>query len=133
VTRILLLDIPKPDDLEWLNSNDRRFRFNKTRLTKAWRELGAEAVVNERRRRMKAWEDYLFSFQGRVHVVASFWKPTRTHYDPNNLWPTVKAICDGLTDAGLWADDDHEHVIGPDMRHGGYGAARVVLRIEEER
>jgi crossover junction endodeoxyribonuclease RusA len=124
VTRILLLDIPKPDDLEWLNSNDRRFRFNKTRLTKAWRLLGFVAVRNAGQPE---------PFEGRVHVVASFWKPTRTHYDPNNLWPTVKAICDGLTDAGLWADDDHEHVIGPDMRHGGYGAARVVLRIEEER
>jgi crossover junction endodeoxyribonuclease RusA len=133
VTRILLLDIPKPDDLEWLNSNDRRFRFNKTRLTKAWRRLGYEAIL----RGSGACPDETLHvanpFAGRVHVVASFWKPTRTHYDPNNLWPTVKAICDGLTDAGLWADDDHEHVIGPDMRHGGYGAARVVLRIEEER
>ncbi|MGN6722767.1 MAG: hypothetical protein ACTHJM_09155 [Marmoricola sp.] len=125
MTRILLLDITKPDDLEWLNSNDRRFRFNKTRLTKAWRYEGFLAAISTPGGTMP--------FAGRVHVVASFWKPTRTHYDPNNLWPTVKAICDGLTDAGLWADDDHEHVIGPDMRHGGYGAARVVLRIEEER
>jgi crossover junction endodeoxyribonuclease RusA len=123
VTRILLLDIPKPDDLEWLNSNDRRFRFNKTRLTKAWRYEGFLTAIST--------PGGTTPFEGRVHVVASFWKPTRTHYDPNNLWPTVKAICDGLTDAGLWADDDHEHVVGPDMRHGGYGAARVVLRIEE--
>jgi crossover junction endodeoxyribonuclease RusA len=132
MTRILLLDIPKPDDLEWLNSNDRRFRFNKTRLTKAWRGLGVQAV-RKALGTTPVENESPNTFEGRVHVVASFWKPTRTHYDPNNLWPTLKAICDGLTDAGLWADDDHEHVIGPDMRHGGYGAARVVLRIEEER
>jgi crossover junction endodeoxyribonuclease RusA len=122
VTRILILEIAKPDDFEWLNSNDRRFRFNKSRLTAAWRKLGHDSVPPTS-----------LPFGGRVHVVASFWKPTRQHYDPNNLWPTVKAICDGITDAGLWADDDHEHVEGPDMRHGGYGAARVVLRIEEVR
>jgi hypothetical protein len=125
VTRILILDVPKPEGLEWLNSNDRRFRFNKAKLTKAWRREGFLAAVGT--------PGGSTAFRGRVHVTARFWKPTRAHYDPNNLWPTVKAICDGFTDAGLWVDDDHEHVIGPDMRHGGYGAARVVLRIEEER
>jgi hypothetical protein len=122
VSRILILEVPKPEGLEWLNSNDRRFRFNKAKLTKAWRALGHNAVPHD-----------AMPFESRVHVTARFWKPTRAHYDPNNLWPTVKAICDGFTDAGLWVDDDHEHVEGPDMRHGGYGAARVVLTIEEVR
>lgn len=118
--RILYVDILKPDGLEWLNSNDRRYRFNKSKLTKAWRELGRLTLPLNTP-----------PFSGRVHVVAKFWKPTRAHYDPNNLWPTVKAICDGFTDRGLWEDDDHIHVEGPDMRHGGYGPARVVIEIEE--
>jgi hypothetical protein len=132
VTRILILEVPKPDDLDWLNSNDRRFRFNKAKLTREWRGLGVKAV-RKALGTTPVENESPNMFQSRVHVTARFWKPTRAHYDPNNLWPTVKAICDGLTDAGLWADDDHEHVEGPDMRHGGYGAARVVLTIEEVR
>jgi hypothetical protein len=36
---------------------------------------------------------------------------------------------DGLVDAGFLVDDDHLHVEGPDMRHGGKGQARVILTI----
>jgi hypothetical protein len=61
--------------------------------------------------------------------AAHIWKPRRGRYDPNNLWPTVKAVVDGFVDAGLLADDDHLHVIGPDMRHGGVGPAALVLEI----
>lgn len=30
--------------------------------------------------------------------------------DPHNYFLTVKAICDGLTLAGVWEDDDSRHV-----------------------
>lgn len=33
--------------------------------------------------------------------------------DPSNAAPTVKALIDGMTDAGVWPDDDSTHVIGP--------------------
>jgi crossover junction endodeoxyribonuclease RusA len=36
--------------------------------------------------------------------------------DPGNLSHTVKPLIDGLTEAGLWADDDSSHLIGPDPR-----------------
>jgi hypothetical protein len=64
-----------------------------------------------------------------VHVLAHVWKPRAGRYDPNNLWPTVKAVVDGLVEAGFLADDDHVHVLGPDMRHGGKGGPCLVLEI----
>lgn len=121
---IVILDIPKPSGVDWISSNSRLHLHRKAKLTKEWRAAGYTAVC-------VAFGAQPKPFERPVHVTATFWKPTKAHYDPNNLWPTVKAICDGITDAGLWVDDDHQHVIGPDMRHGGYGPERVIIRIEE--
>lgn len=30
--------------------------------------------------------------------------------DAPNLYPTIKPIIDGFTDAGLWEDDDYKHI-----------------------
>ena len=30
--------------------------------------------------------------------------------DPPNMWPTVKPVIDGMTEAGLWIDDDSSHI-----------------------
>lgn len=46
--------------------------------------------------------------------------------DPANWHPTAKALVDGLVDAGLLADDDATHLLGPDMRIGPVGARGVV-------
>jgi len=73
------------------------------------------------------WEPHA----GRVHIFAHIWKPRAGRYDPNNLWPTVKAVVDGVVEAGFIVDDDHLHVVGPDMRHGGKGPAALVLTIRE--
>ena len=54
----------------------------------------------------------------RAHVLAVYEPPDRRRRDPANLYPSVKACVDGLTDAGAWADDDAAHVTGPDMRLG---------------
>jgi hypothetical protein len=90
-------------------------------LTQAWRWAGKLAVPPG-----------VGPYVGPVHITAHIWKPRRGRYDPNNLWPTVKAVVDGFVDAGLLADDDHTHVIGPDMRHGGVGPAQLILGIVPE-
>jgi len=105
----------------FINSNQRLHRQQVAKLTAAWRSAGRAAVTSMR------WEPYA----GPVHIFAHVWKPRAGRYDPNNLWPTVKAAVDGLVDAGFLADDDHKHVIGPDMRHGGKGPAALVLTITE--
>jgi hypothetical protein len=91
------------------------------KLTALWREAG----------RVSAGLVDGGPYAGPVHIFAHVYKPRGGRYDPNNLWPTVKAVVDGLVDAGFLVDDDHAHVIGPDMRHGGKGPAALVLTVTE--
>jgi hypothetical protein len=44
--------------------------------------------------------------------------PDHRRRDPANWAPTAKAVIDGLVDAKVFTDDDHKHLIGPDMRIG---------------
>lgn len=55
---------------------------------------------------------------GRARVVCFLCFADARRRDPNNWAPTAKACVDGLVDAGVFPDDDHLHVIGPDMRLG---------------
>ncbi len=45
--------------------------------------------------------------------------PSKRRIDPPNMYPTVKPLVDGLTDAGLWEDDDHEHMESMTFLYGG--------------
>ncbi|GGH93883.1 hypothetical protein ACFFGR_09400 [Arthrobacter liuii] len=116
MTRTVQFTIPAP--CGWINSNQRLHRQAEAKLTKQWRAAGLLSVGPD-------WEP----FDGPVHVTAWFTKARAGRYDPNNLWPTVKAVLDGVVDSGLLVDDDHVHVVGPDMRHGGKGEPAVLLRI----
>jgi len=109
------ITIPAP--CEWLNSNDRRHRMAHAKLTKAWREAAWAACRN------------IGPLNWPVTITAHVFKPRGGRYDPGNLYPTAKACLDGIVDAGLIPDDDHKHVTGPDMRHGGKGPATLVFTI----
>lgn len=113
----MTIEIPAPAD--WINSNQRIHRMQTAKLTKAWR--GAA----------KALSTGMAPLTPPVRVVATIWKPRAGRYDPGNLYPTAKAILDGLVDSGVIEDDDYTRVVGPDMRHGGKGSARIVLEIRE--
>lgn len=56
-----------------------------------------------------------------VRIVAYLHFADNRRRDPDNWAPTTKACIDGFVDAGLLADDDHKHVIGPDRRIGERG------------
>jgi crossover junction endodeoxyribonuclease RusA len=64
-------------------------------------------------------------------MTATIHKDRDGRWDPNNLWPTVKAIVDGMVEAGVLVDDDHKHLIGPDMRRGEKGEPRIVLNMHQ--
>jgi len=113
-TGLLALFVPKADD--WLNSNQRLHRMVKANRVRSWREAAAGAVP-------PAWE----KFEYPVRIVAEVWKDRRGRYDPNNLNTTTKACVDGFVDAGLLVDDDWQHVIGPDHRHGGVGEPGIIF------
>lgn len=92
----LTIDVPVN---EWVTSNDRLH----------WREK-ARRVAAIRRRSAVLARQQLTPIDGPVMVVC------RTRYragrglDADAAAPTLKAAIDGMTDAGIWADDDADHV-----------------------
>jgi crossover junction endodeoxyribonuclease RusA len=71
----------------------------------------------------------------RARIVCFYDPPTRGRpaaKDVHNLYPTGKALVDGLVDAGVLEDDCDEFLEGPDMRPGTpFPGGRVVLLITE--
>ena len=69
-------------------------------------------------------------------VTVTVFSPTKSKLDPPNLYPTVKAIIDGMTDAGIWVDDNYKVIKSMTFRYGGLseekGHYRLVFDIEEE-
>ena len=46
-----------------------------------------------------------------VDLLCVIQYPKNLHrVDPPNMWPTVKPVIDGMTEAGLWIDDDSSHI-----------------------
>jgi hypothetical protein len=73
-----------------------------------------------------------------VHIAAFIGYLTGGRADPANAAPVVKAAIDGLVDAGVIADDDHTHVIGPTFLRDpksptpGHYTVRLVLTPQKE-
>ena len=90
-----------------LNSNQVVFRRVKGLRVKTLRRMG-EALglaINENK-----FDKYT------VDVIV--YPPSKRRLDPPNLYPTVKPLIDGLTDANLWEDDDHEHMSSMTFYYG---------------
>lgn len=87
------LVIPAPTD--WINANRRIHYQQKARLTAAWRAAAA----------LYAQSAGGPSFE-RCTVTATPRPIGSRRRDAANLYPTIKACIDGLTDAGVFADDN---------------------------
>ena len=77
-----------------LNSNDRYDRHYRAKVAKKLRDL---ARYHESGR---VFDPYTVDRPCRV--IAHIYPPTKQDMDPPNVWPTVKPLMDGLTDAGVW-------------------------------
>lgn len=89
-----------PPDL-WLSANDRMHWAPKAKRTAALRQLG---YVTARAEKVHGL--------GPTHVAAFIGYLRGGRADPANCG-VVKPLIDGMTDAGVWPDDDSTHVIGP--------------------
>ena len=102
----------------WLSANDRPHWAEKARRTKALREYGHLTALAEN-----------IPPHDVTHVAAFIAFTRNGRADPANAAPTVKALIDGMVDAGVWPDDDSTHVIGPtylrDPSTGTAGEYRV--------
>lgn len=113
-----------PADL-WLSHNQRLHWADKAKRTKALREMG---WATARRDKVPAHDV--------THVAAFIGYPRNGKADPANA-AVVKPLIDGMTDAGVWPDDDSTHVIGPTYLRDpksptpGHYTVRLVLTSQE--
>jgi crossover junction endodeoxyribonuclease RusA len=70
---------------------------------------------------------------GRCEVHLIWYVSTKRRRDEDNIVPTLKALCDGLVDAGIVVDDTREFMLKPMpeiVQLGkGEGTARMTLSI----
>lgn len=72
--------------------------------------------------------------RGVVDIIVTLSWPDRRRRDAPNMWPTVKALIDGMTDAGVLEDDSDAHVrrtvfqAGPDRSPKGTVALHIELK-----
>lgn len=90
-----------------LNSNKQLHRFVKRDTARRLREIGQ----NVGNKYTEVFNHYT--------VDVFIYPPTRRRFDPPNLYPTVKHLIDGLTDSGLWEDDDWKHMKTMSFSYGG--------------
>ncbi|MGW2379275.1 hypothetical protein [Streptomyces sp. NPDC001658] len=104
--------------IKLLNANQRLHHKRRNEYTGAIRSAAMEAV-SECPALMDALAaakpDPLFE---RAHILGVLHPQDKGRRDPANWYPSFKAAVDGLVDAGLFEDDDHTRVLGPDMRLG---------------
>lgn len=116
----ITLTIPAP--AKWMNSNDRMHWQPKAKLTKAWRQAA----------HIYARQAKLPKGLARVRTDVQVHKTTPNRCDAMNLYPTLKAVVDGLVDYGLVMDDNNDHVTGPFIIDGGRAeTAKVVITVTE--
>ena len=111
--------ITLPAGLDLINANKRMHQRDRSKLTAKIRAAAMEAVSE-----CPSLMDALAAAKPgplfeRAHILGLLCPATNgRRRDPANWYGSFKAAVDGLCDAGLFDDDDHLHVVGPDMRLG---------------
>ncbi|NEE12022.1 hypothetical protein G3M58_36895 [Streptomyces sp. SID7499] len=110
--------IPLPVGMKLLNANRALHYKDRMKLVASLRRATRDAV-GECPSLMDALDEArpgpLFQ---RAHILGVVHPVNDGRCDPANWYPSFKAAVDGLVDAGLFEDDDHTRVVGPDMRLG---------------
>ena len=126
-------NIPKIKKLI-LNSNDRMDYRQKAKFVSKLKQL-ANVEVNKRfSSKEKTTYFPIYNKRKSCTVTLTVFTPDKRKSDPDNLQPTLKAIMDGFTQAGLWSDDNHEVVKFTKYQYGGLSgtkAYRLEVDIED--
>lgn len=106
---VVSLNVPR----EWLLTSNQRLSWR----PKANRTSHIRAAAHWQ---AKAWANHAglpLPLRGQQHGTAwlRFSRKIEKR-DPANWYPTVKAIMDGIVDAGVLQDDSARYLLGPDMR-----------------
>lgn len=82
---------------KYLSMNDREHWRPRAGKVKAWRRAAYHAAT-------------ALAAPTPADIHMRFDVTDRRRRDPHNLYPTVKALIDGMVDAGLWPDDTPEWI-----------------------
>jgi len=85
-----------------MNMNDRASHWTRAKQVREWRTVGWTAG------NMARPKPVIDGFA--IYTLHLGVKSLKVRRDPSNLVPTSKAVCDGLTDAKFWIDDDSTRV-----------------------
>lgn len=112
---------------QMLNANDRPHWTQKAKITAYLRATAAKEG--------QRYNCTSYSKKRPCGLVVTIHAPTKRRLDPPNFYPTIKALVDGLTDAGIWTDDNSEVIKFMTFKRGGPseipGKYRVRLEIKE--
>lgn len=94
------ITVRRPDKL--INMNDKSHWSSKAATVATWRQAGF-------------WWAKQYKLRCRAVAPVEVWtefgtKQPGKRRDPINFIPTVKAFCDGFTDAAVWPDDSSQYV-----------------------
>ena len=108
---------------KWMNLNDRTHYRPKAIMTQRWRVAAHNAATAAN-----------IPTLPRATITGYIYKNRAGRYDPHNLFPTLKAVIDGIVDAGVLEDDDHTHLRAA-IEHGGIDRTappHIVITIRED-
>lgn len=123
----LVFDVPVK---RMLNANQRLHHMTKAARSKWLRDLARERGASL----FSDGGDGRFLFDGPVEASVTVCPTTRSRMDPPNVYPSVKALVDGLTDACWWEDDHWRFLPLMSFAYGGRspvkGCYRLVLDVQ---
>ena len=103
------------------------FSLERAKIVKSWRDQAALLGQSQ----LAKWKRLNGSAPVPVEVIATPVTPGACRQDTGAIMPTVKAIIDGLTDAGFWPDDTsrwvHEIVLMPQRKDRSLSGPGVVI------
>lgn len=123
----LVFDVPVK---RMLNANQRLHHMTKAARSKWLRDLARERGASL----FSDGGDGRFLFDGPVEASVTVCPTTCSRMDPPNVYPSVKALVDGLTDACWWEDDHWRFLPLMSFAYGGRspvkGCYRLVLDVQ---
>lgn len=113
-----------------INSNDRNHHQVQGHMVSRIKKLATYETKAKKDKNMLP-----FSPERPCNLIVTVYKPTNRRLDTPNLYPTVKALVDGMTEAKIWTDDNDDVIKSTKFQLGGLsgkkGYYRFVLTVEE--
>lgn len=124
--------IALPVGMRLLNANQKIHHRRKAEYVKALRGAAMEACSEDPALRAALAAANPGPVMQHAYILGIVHPSTAGRFDPANWYGSFKAAIDGIVQAGVLEDDDHTHLVGPDMRPGPkIKGGQIVLVVQE--